>query len=278
VVGAYGNRYATDFYEGYVGAGAQQHLLTAGGLVGTIASAHSSKREPTELEVVGLLTAGGRPLSLDDFARVPEPVRIPAGGTIVIVGSSMNAGKTTTAAAILRGLGRAGLRAGAGKVTGSGSGKDRWSYADAGAVAICEFLNFGMPSTFGYPLERLRTTTLAIRDALVADGAEAVVLEIADGLLQEDTADLLPVVAQIADAVVLAASDAMAGACGLQILHRHGIELSALSGLLTASPLARREAETVTGTRVLSPAELADGAALDLLSERCTLTAGLPRD
>ena len=31
VVGAYGNRYATDFYEGYVPDGPRTHLLTAGG-------------------------------------------------------------------------------------------------------------------------------------------------------------------------------------------------------------------------------------------------------
>ena len=40
VVGAYGNRYATDFYEGYVPAGPRTHLLTAGGVIGTVASAH----------------------------------------------------------------------------------------------------------------------------------------------------------------------------------------------------------------------------------------------
>ena len=38
VVGAYGNRYATDFYEGYVPASPHTHLLTAGGVIGTVAS------------------------------------------------------------------------------------------------------------------------------------------------------------------------------------------------------------------------------------------------
>jgi hypothetical protein len=134
-----------------------------------------------------------------------------------------------------------------------------------------------MPSTFGYPIDRLRSTMLGIRDSLVTDGAEVTVLEIADGLLQEDTAGLLPLVAEIADAVVLAVSDAMSGLCGLQILRGYGIEPAALSGLVTASPLARREAELASGVPVFSPTELAEGAALELLSDRRSpVVAGHP--
>jgi hypothetical protein len=55
VVGAYGNRYATDFYEGYVPEGQQTHLLTTGGLIGTVKSAHDAVDEPTELEIAGAL-------------------------------------------------------------------------------------------------------------------------------------------------------------------------------------------------------------------------------
>jgi hypothetical protein len=140
VVGAWGNRYATDFYEGYLpGPGDGVHLLTSGGLVGSVASAHTAKEGPTELEVVGPLTGGaGAPLNSDDVA---VPLAVPAYpelGTIVVVGSSMNAGKTTATSAVVRGLSRAGLCVGAGKVTGSGRGKDHWAYRDAGAAVTRE--------------------------------------------------------------------------------------------------------------------------------------------
>ena len=189
LVGAYGNRYATDFYEGYIPQpGDAVHLLTSGGLVGTVTSSHTSRGAPTELEVLGPLTdTSGNPINTDDLALTLPPSRRPAYGTIVVVGSSMNAGKTTTAAGIVRGLSRAGLRVGAGKVTGSGSGKDFWAYTDAGAATVSDFLDYGMPSTFGYPPQRLIATMLGIRDHLVDDGAEAVVLEIADGILQDET-------------------------------------------------------------------------------------------
>ena len=266
VVGAFGNRYATDYYEGYLPTGTVAHLLTAGGVVGWVASAHALRGEPTELEVLGLLVdQTGRPLSMDGFAMAtPAPAR-PELGTFVVVGSSMNAGKTTTAAALVRGWSRAGLRVGAGKVTGSGSGKDRWMYEDAGAEDVVDFLDFGMPSTFGYPRERLRATMVGIRDALVARGASVVVLEIADGLLQDETQALAASLSGFADGVVLAVADALSAVAGVGIMADLGAPVRAVSGLLTASPLASREAAAI-GLPVLSPAELIAGGALDLLS------------
>jgi hypothetical protein len=267
VVGACGNRYASDFYEGYLPASTATHLLTAGGLIGTVTSAHASRAEPTELTIVGRVTDGtGRALSLDDFALpIPEaPASVPA--TVVVVGSSMNAGKTTTAAALVRGWSRLGVVAGAGKVTGSGSGKDRWTYVDAGAVAVVDFLDFGMSSTFGYPQERLARTMIAIRDTLADRGCAAVVLEIADGLLQDDTRGLLEKLPGFAHGVVLAVSDALGAVAGTRLLADLGVPVLAISGLVTASPLASRETRLATGLPVFTPPQLAEGAAADLLT------------
>lgn len=58
VADAYGNRYATDFYEGYLPEGARTHLLTPGGLIGTVAAAHDAHADPTTLEVVGRWPTG----------------------------------------------------------------------------------------------------------------------------------------------------------------------------------------------------------------------------
>jgi hypothetical protein len=43
------------------------------------------------------------------------------------------------------------------------------------------------------------------------------------------------------------------------------VPVRAVTGLVTASPLASREAAEATGLPVLSPAELAQGAAVELL-------------
>ncbi|WP_255918414.1 DUF1611 domain-containing protein [Streptomyces humicola] len=266
VVGAYGNRYATDFFEGYLPTGPHVHLLTAGGLVGTVASAHSRRLPPTELKVIGALDdRSGRPLSVEHFARPAPPHAAAEWGTTVVVGSSMNSGKTTTASALVRGWARAGLSPGAGKVTGSGSGKDRWMYVDAGAGPVADFLDFGMSSTFGHPIGRLRTTAVAIRDALVDDGADVVVLEIADGLLQSETRALAECLPHYADGVVLTAANALDAVAGVAILDGLGVDVRAISGLVTASPLASEEAHAATGLDVVSPAQLVDGGAVDLL-------------
>jgi hypothetical protein len=264
IVGAYGNRYATDFYEGYVPRGPQTHLLTTGGLIGTVASAHDAVKEPTKLEICGALSGqDGRPLALADFACPAPPPVVPPLGTIVVVGSSMNAGKTTTVVSIVRGLTQAGLVVGAGKVTGSGSGKDRWAYIDAGAALTADFLDYGMPSTFGYPREQIAQTMAAIRHRLADEGAEVVVLEIADGLLQCETGWLLQRLVGVADAVVFAAVDPLSACFGVEILRRHGLPVRAVSGLVTRSPLARRE--VMTGLPLLSATELVSGGALGLL-------------
>jgi hypothetical protein len=266
VVGAFGNRYATDFYEGYVPDGPHTHLLTAGGVIGTVASSHVRRGAPTALEVIGALAeTTGTPLNLTDFVHLDPPVAHPTPATVVVVGSSMNTGKTTTVGGIVRGWALAGLTVGAGKVTGSGSGKDRWVYVDAGAHAVVDFLDFGMPSTFGYPTDHLITTGRRIRDALGAQGATHVALEIADGLLQPQTHELLSTLPDLADSVLLAVRDAVGAVGGLRVLAEAGVNAAALSGIVSASPLAAREAEDATGLPVLSPAELAEGAALDVL-------------
>lgn len=273
LVGAFGNRYATDFYEGYVLDGRSVHLLTAGGLIGTVVSAHDIRGMPTRLEVVGrLCDRSGRPLSTEDFARPIGPPATSHPTTVAVVGSAMNAGKTTAAAALVRGWKRAGLRAGAGKVTGSGSGKDRWEYVDAGATAVADFLDFGMPSTFGYPRERLVATMLGIRDHLAARGCDVVVLEIADGILMGETAHLLERLGGEVEAVLLATQDALSARSGVEILRGLDLPVRAISGIVSRSPLAAREAQVATGLPVLTVAELAAGAALSLLPAGASAT------
>ncbi len=267
VVGAYGNRYATDFFEGYLSSAQSVHLLTAGGLIGRVASAHSRRGVPTELEVAGaLVDRDGAPLSLDSFARARPDRAEPALGTVVVLGSSMNAGKTTTASAIIRGLARAGLRVGAAKVTGSGSGKDHWAYLDAGAHRVIDFIDFGMPSTFGYPADRLSAAMHDMRSALVADGAQVAVLEVADGVLQDETRALAAQLPGFADQVVLAVGDGLAAVAGVELLERLGVRVHIISGVVTASPLASRETAAATGLPVRTPGELADRGVIDLLS------------
>lgn len=147
IVVSYGNRYAPDQFEALVpdDLGAA-HLVAGGGVAGRAQCQHERMREPTAIEPIGLLGGDdGLPLNLKMFAMTPaRPRAIPA---IAVFGTSMNAGKTTTVASIIRGLSRAGLRAGAVKVSGTGAGNDLWSMRDAGAIAAHDFTDVGFATT-----------------------------------------------------------------------------------------------------------------------------------
>jgi hypothetical protein len=195
--------------------------------------------------------------------------------TIAVVGAAMNAGKTTTAAQLVRGLARAGLQVGAAKVTGTGAGGDLWMLTDAGASPVLDFTCAGLPSTYRVGTGEVLRTFTELTDRLAAEGCDTVVLEVADGIYQEETAVLLqsPTFATRVDALLFAASDALGACAGVGWLRDRGLLPLAVSGVVSSSPLASREAESATGLPVWTTTQLADGGAAgrlraDLVGER----------
>lgn len=264
VIVAYGNRYAPDQFEATIPADLGPcELVAAGGVAARVLSAHGRMNPATCLEPVGLLTDGlGRRMGL--HLGVPaqvQPLR-PENRplTIAVVGSCMNAGKTTTAAHLARGLRLAGLQVGAAKTTGTGAGGDVWLLTDAGAYPVYDFTLAGLPSTYQAGADVVRDIFTSLHDRLTVDGCDAVVLEIADGVYQQETSALIsdPVFADRVDAVIFASSDALGAVAGLSWLQERGIAPVALSGVLSSSPLATREAEAVTGFEVWGLQQLAD--------------------
>jgi hypothetical protein len=67
------------------------------------------------------------------------------------------------------------------------------------------------------------------------------------------------------EAVILATSDALSARAGVEILRGLDLPVRAVSGMVSRSPLAAREARAATGLPVLTVAELAAGGALRLL-------------
>lgn len=263
IVVAYGNRYAPDQFEAEVPADLGPcQLVAAGGVASKVLAAHGKMREATCLEPIGLLVdAAGRRVTLQcgvldtgPFAGRIRPL------TIAVVGASMNAGKTTTAAHLVRGLRQAGISVGAAKTTGTGAGGDPWLLADAGAFPVYDFTNAGYPSTYLIGAEAVRDVFTGLTDRLATDGCQVIVIEVADGVFQEETAALLadPVFAERVDAVVFASCDALGASAGVNWLRQRGLAPVAVSGLLSSSPLAAREAEAATGTPVWGSARLSD--------------------
>lgn len=263
IVVAMGNRYAPDQFEGLVPEDLDAcHLVAAGGIAARVVHKHKRARQATRIQPLGLLTDGeGARLHLGRFA-LGTPAATPRPLTILVCGTSMNAGKTMTAAHLLRGLARAGLRVGAAKITGTGSGGDAWSMWDAGAERVLDFTDAGHATTYLLDLPELERVAEKLTGHLAAQGCEAVVLEVADGIYQRETSALLQSrrFRAAVDGLLFAGGDAMGAVAGACWLEQKGWPVLGLSGVLTTSPLGMREAGSASGLPVLDNEALADPA------------------
>lgn len=245
IVLAYGNRYAPDQFEAIVPRDLGPcHMVAAGGVASRATAWHDKTMFPTAIVPIGLVTdLSGRVLNVADFAVAPQPARL-TPPAIVIYGTSMNSGKTTTVASLVHGLVKAGFAVGAAKVTGTGAGNDLWAMVDAGACAALDFTDAGFATTYLAPIDALVQGAQQLLNALAAAGAEIAVLEVADGLFQPETAALSRSLEfrKLTSGVLFAAGDAMGAVAGCERLRDLGHDVLGISGLLTRSPLARREA------------------------------------
>ncbi|MFC3995679.1 DUF1611 domain-containing protein [Nocardiopsis sediminis] len=271
VVVAYGARYAPDQFEAEPPTDLRPcDLVAAGGIASQVLSARSDIAPPTRLAPLGLVAdSTGAPVNIADLVRPEVPRPLHTVPTIAVTGTSMNAGKTTTGAMLVRGLTAAGHRVGAAKITGTGAGGDRWMFHDAGAVEVLDFTDAGLATTYRAPLERIAAAARALHDRLIVGGADIVVLEVADGILQSETAALLhrDDLSAMVDAWVFAAGDAAGAVYGRERLRAAGLPVAAVSGRITASPLAAREAAGRLDVPVYGTPELCDpGIAASLIA------------
>lgn len=251
---AFGARYATDQFCSEVPTNLDPcQMVAAGGIASAMISRHAKTRQPTQITPIGLLAdAKGNTVNLNGFAVNPDRALHPQRPHIVaVVGSSMNAGKTTTVAEVGRAALRGGLRTGAIKLTGTGSGGDLWKYQDSGIDPVFDFTDGGYATTVDVSIASLEVLFNRLVNAAAAS-CDIIIVELADGLYQKETDGLLrsPSFRASIDSILFAASDPMAGMAGVQALREIGLEPSALSGAVTASPLAAQELESLSDVEV----------------------------
>jgi hypothetical protein len=126
----------------------------------------------------------------------------------------------------------------------------------ASAVRVLDFSDYGFPSTYLCPKTELMSLFRTMMADIAPSAPDVVVMEIADGILQRETAMLLEE-ARIRTAlqgVVLAADNALSAHFGVQRLHSLGHDVLGVTGLLTSSPLCVREFNELSDVPVASSA------------------------
>lgn len=278
VTGAFGNRYATSQFEGYVPRGRIEECnqLSVGGLFGEVASSHATMLPPTRLRLLGAVCDDeGRPLNTKSFGLQPCGDVRGRGQLILVVGSSMDSGKTTATGTVARALRAAGASVAAAKITGTASSKDRRFFASCGARPVLDFTKAGYPSTYMLDEDELLHIFRTLVSHLRRSNPDYIVLEIADGIFQRETRLLLDTdeLRHAVDHVLFTAGDSLAIECGVRRLRELGWPVRATAGLLTQSPLAMREAEEVSGLPCLSIDRMLSGELLPLLQRAVSAPA-----
>jgi hypothetical protein len=178
VVGAFGERAAT--LEGVgswtsIGADGAMAALTGAGLFGEVTSVSPLMPPFMRLLYRGHACRDGRALNMADFVAPAPPPGAPVPAVLVI-GTSMSAGKTASARIIIRELRALGHRVAAVKVTGAARYRDIQSFRDVGATAVLDFVDEGLPSTI-CPPEVYSAALERMLARVSASGADVMVIE-----------------------------------------------------------------------------------------------------
>ncbi len=251
IVAAFADRYATSQFEGYVPEGPQEvyHILGAGGAIGIVKSKNAAFKdiEPTTVRLVGYCCDDhGQVINTKFYQKDRQRFRGDICAKVILsIGSTMDSGKTTTAAFMSRGLALAGHKVAFVKLTGTCYTRDRDFVYDAGAHVVTDFSDMGYPSTYMCSREEILDIYQSLSDRLAVEKPEYIVMEIADGLMQRETMFLLQDRAfmDTVHSVVFSCGDSLSAFHGVQLLHSWGIDATAISGRFTMSPLLIQEVE-----------------------------------
>ena len=222
--------------------------LNAAGVLGRITSASLPAPPFARLEYAGHATRNGEQLSMETFAETEEAAEVGAP-VVLIIGTSMDAGKTVAGKAIVRALKALGLRVAATKLTGVGRLRDVQAMGDAGADMICDFVEAGLPST-AVDRDRFEQALRRLFALLGAQNPDVIVAEAGASPLEPYNGDAA--VRLLGDRIrctVLCASDPYAV---VGVIEAFGTDPDLISGRATANEAGIELVERLTGKRALN--------------------------
>lgn len=262
LIGALGRRAATlqavgDWTD--VGEDLRLDLLSMAGVTGRCTSKSAFSKPIAPLTYLGHVQRDSAPLAMGQFVPDDPPgsLDIPV---LLIVGTSMDAGKTLAGTRLVRWLRRRGLRIVAAKLTGVGRYRDVLALGDAGADWIVDFVDAGLPST-AVPAAEFEAAVAPLLGRMNDLGADLAVIEAGASPLEPYNGDT--VVRLLGDAVrstVLCASDPYAALGVMQAFDA------------TPSFIAGRASATTSGVELTS--RLTGRPCLNLLEDEIETEVG----
>jgi hypothetical protein len=283
IMAVFGDRYATAQYEGYVPKEVMDiyHIIGAGGVIGIVHSKNAAWKdyEPTSVRLVGYCCEqDGSVINtlFRNHERVAFNGSLPNQAKVILsVGSTMDSGKTTTAAHIARGLKTTGKNVIFIKLTGTVYTKDIDYVTDCGADHAVDFSNVGFPSTFLIDKGTILDIYQSLLKQISKFNPDYIVMEIADGLFQRETAFLLSDenFMKTIHNVVFSCGDSLSVMAGLQVLSNWNIRPCMISGRFTMSPLLIQEVKEQMNIPVHTIDQIMTGE-LNAIFDRKTTPAG----
>ena len=161
------------------------HLLNMGGVAGICTSANVQEvGEPLRIRVLGGIARDGKLLNINQV-KLFEPVASMKNDTplIIINGSSMDSGKTTVAAEVIKTLTRIGMRLAGVKLTGVGAMRDLYKMEDYGVYESVSFVDAGITSTANIDEKIMVNIAKGALEHLSRGQPDAIMVEFGDGIM-----------------------------------------------------------------------------------------------
>lgn len=178
LVGAFARRFATleatgTFEE--IGDDGRMDTLTDGGCFGKVTSQSRFSPKMIPVRYKGHVLIDRKKSNMRDFVPEPPdtPFRLPV---VLLVGTSMSAGKTFSGRIAVRELKKLGHTVVAAKLTGAGRWHDTLTMGDAGADFTFDFADAGLPTTVCAE-EEYRTAVGGLLRRMAATDASVAVVE-----------------------------------------------------------------------------------------------------
>lgn len=259
---AFGGRYSADGFEGYVPDEPQTELqiLGQGGAVGMLISVHQRFRKTgaTEVRLVGYAIDNNNQVIntcyYETKAVTFSRTEVKDYEVYLSVGSSTGSGKTTTATHFVKGAMQSGKRVAYIKLTGTVGDNDKRIVEHSGVAMAMDFSYCGYPSTYMCPTEDVLNIYATLLKHIENANPDIVVVEIADGLSQAETSDLLRYsgFVQSINGVILSCPDNIAVSDSIKILQSMDIKPMMICGGFTADSRMMTEVNKLTDIAIFS--------------------------